>query len=228
MSALAVVNPNSLPSLIDRAANSLISAHSAAEVLEARDMASAIYDAAKRAARFHAAKGAHDSLIATAHRAQANALEIEAAAKRRLADEYDAAQERGEVAGRGKPVNVPEGNIKAKVTDLGLTRKDIHEARIVRDAEQADPGIVRRTLDDKLNAGAEPTKATLRKALKAATPTVTRKIKKKPRRARQPYVETETQHDRDLRMLLGVWEAACPSAQQAFLLAIADATKVAA
>ncbi len=32
-----------------------------------------------------------------AHRAQADALEIEAMAKRRLADEYDAAQERGEV-----------------------------------------------------------------------------------------------------------------------------------
>jgi hypothetical protein len=32
-----------------------------------------------------------------AHRAQADALEIEAGAKRRLADEYDAAQERGEV-----------------------------------------------------------------------------------------------------------------------------------
>ncbi len=42
-------------------------------------------------------------MIAAAHRAQADALEIEAAAKRRLADEYDAAQETGEVAGPGKP-----------------------------------------------------------------------------------------------------------------------------
>ncbi|MEY9532152.1 hypothetical protein [Sinorhizobium fredii] len=36
--------------------------------------------------------------IAAAHRAQADALEIESTAKRRLADAYDAAQERGEVA----------------------------------------------------------------------------------------------------------------------------------
>jgi hypothetical protein len=41
------------------------------------------------------------ALIAAAHRAQADALEIEAQAKRRLADEYDAAQDRGEVAVRG-------------------------------------------------------------------------------------------------------------------------------
>jgi hypothetical protein len=39
----------------------------------------------------------NDELIAKAHRAQADALEIEAMAKRRLADEYDAAQLRGEV-----------------------------------------------------------------------------------------------------------------------------------
>ncbi len=36
------------------------------------------------------------------HRAQADALEIEAGAKRRLADEYDAAQERGEILANGE------------------------------------------------------------------------------------------------------------------------------
>lgn len=48
----------------------------------------------------------------------------------RLADEYDAAQERGEVAGQGKP-STQEG--LAKAADLGLSHKDIHEARIIRD-----------------------------------------------------------------------------------------------
>lgn len=60
------------------------------------------------------------------HRAQAKALEIEAGAKRRLADEYDAAQERGEVAKRGEQDrvrhNVPIEDI-ITVSDLGLTRK---------------------------------------------------------------------------------------------------------
>ena len=88
---------------------------------------------AKRAARLQKAKHAHDELIAATHRAQADALEIEALAKRRLADEYDAAQERGEVASNGQrgKKDVPIENIffPATVKDIGLTRKDIHEAR---------------------------------------------------------------------------------------------------
>lgn len=34
--------------------------------------------------------------------------------------------------------------------DIGVSPKDIHEARIIRDAEKADPGIIRRTLDQLL------------------------------------------------------------------------------
>jgi len=58
-----------LPSLIDRAATMLTEAKTAAEVLEARDMASLAYDVAKRAARLQRAKNAHDDLVAAAHRA---------------------------------------------------------------------------------------------------------------------------------------------------------------
>lgn len=72
-----------------------------------------------------------------------------ASAKRRLADEYDAAQERGEVANNGGKrgnqfASVPRENT-ATAADIGLSRKDIHEARIIRDAENVDPGIVRRS-----------------------------------------------------------------------------------
>lgn len=63
-------------------------------------------------------------------------------ANRRIADEYDAAQERGEVAVQGKP-SATEG--LATAADVGLTYKDVHEARQIRDAEEADPGIVRHT-----------------------------------------------------------------------------------
>jgi hypothetical protein len=81
------------------------------------------------------------------HRAQADALELEAMAKRRLADEYDAAQDRGEVAtAGGDKSKLPEQNF-ATVSDIGLTHKEIHDARQIRDAEAEDPGIVRRTLD---------------------------------------------------------------------------------
>jgi hypothetical protein len=54
--------------------------------------------------------------------------------KRRLADEYDAAQERGEVRTRGgdRTSKLPDGKFGPK--DAGLTDKQIHEARAVREA----------------------------------------------------------------------------------------------
>ena len=167
--ALAIQNETAiaLPALIDRAMKTLAGARNAAEILEARDMASVVYDAAKKAARLAKAKGAYDDLIKTSYRTQADALDIEAQAKRRLADEYDAAQDRGEVVGPndGQHIAVPNGNGKATAADVGLSRKEIHEARIVRDAEKTDPGIVRRTVDAAITAGEEPTKAKVRRAV---------------------------------------------------------------
>lgn len=74
-----------------------------------------------------------------------HALEFQAKANERLADEYDAAQERGEVAD-GREGNSGRSPVErpATVADLGLTRKAVHEARQVRDAEKASPGIVKR------------------------------------------------------------------------------------
>lgn len=215
--ALRIVADNSLSTLIDRAVSALAGARTAAEVLEARDLASVAYDAAKRAARIGKAKQAHDSLIAAAHRTQADALEIEAQAKRRLADEYDAAQERGELAtGKDGPgAGVSNGNAKATAKDTGLSRLQVHEARDIRDAEEADPGIVRRTLDDALDAGEEPTRAKVKRAVKA-------KSKRKRQRRTDPNSPTETQHDRDLRALLGMWDASCESAREEFLKRVAE------
>lgn len=167
--AIAEQVSSSLPQLVDHAAAALSNARTAAEVLEARDLASFAYDTAKRAARLAKAKGAHDELISAAHRAQAGALEIEAQAKRRLADEYDGAQERGEAATRqnnpGTVGHVPNGNMPPPTAaEMGLSRKDIHEARQVRDAEAAEPGIVRRTLEEQLARGKAPTRAAVRRA----------------------------------------------------------------
>jgi len=58
----------------------------------------------------------------------------------RLAEEYDAAQDRGEVAGHGRSKVEPDNLTTA--ADLGLRRDEIHEARQFRDAERADPGII--------------------------------------------------------------------------------------
>jgi hypothetical protein len=60
----------------------------------------------------------------------------------RLADEYDAAQERGEVAKQGQRIDlIPEGNQVPTPADIGLTAKQVHEARQVRDAERLAPGL---------------------------------------------------------------------------------------
>jgi hypothetical protein len=88
-----------LPALVESASKRLADAKTYAEVLDARNEAALAYDMAKTAARIARAKEAHDELIAVIHRTQASALRIEALAKERLANEYDAAQERGDVAG---------------------------------------------------------------------------------------------------------------------------------
>lgn len=156
---------DNLPAIIDRARTTLENARTAAEVLETRELAGVVFASAKQATRHLKMKGAHDSLIAAAHRMQADALALEAAAKRRLADEYDRAQKAGEVQGHGGQGkrDAPDRNIPS-VADLGLSRKAIHDARIYRDAEVADPGITQRTLTRVINAGQEPTKSVLRQA----------------------------------------------------------------
>lgn len=150
--------------IVDRAAKTLASATNAAQVLEASEKIDAAYDEIKRQTRLAKAKGAHDEIIAKAHRAQADILELEAQAKRRLADEYDAAQERGEVRGdRERTASSPEA---VSASDIGLTHKQVHEAREIRNAEVAQPGIVKATVDAAIAAGEEPTRAKVKQAVR--------------------------------------------------------------
>ena len=166
MNIPALIPTDTLPTLIDRATSALENARTSAEVLEARDLARVAYDAAKSTARMHRAKQAHDSLIADVHRAQANALAIRARAEMRLAEEYDAAQERGEVASGSVRTDIvgDDNDVRpATAADLGLRRDEIHEARKLRDAERDDPGLVARTIDGMIERGEEPTSAALRR-----------------------------------------------------------------
>jgi hypothetical protein len=164
--ALAVQMPQeTLPQLIDRATAALDAARSSAEVLEARDMARLAYDAAKSAARILRAKQAHDTLMVEVHTSQAHALAIRARAEMRLAEEYDAAQERGEVSTGGNPTVVAPNGSLATAADLGIRRDEIHEARKLRDAEAASPGIIQRTINEMVEQGEEPTSAALRRKI---------------------------------------------------------------
>lgn len=178
MTALAVVdagriavndNIASLRALVRRAAQTLDGATASAGILDATAQAGFAYDAAKAAARFAKAKGAFDDVMLSVYRSQADALEIEAMAKRRLADEYDAAQARGEVVGNKgggfrwerEKQTVGGYNPKPTAAEIGLERTAIHHARKVRDAEAQEPGIVRLVLNEMLESGVEPTKAAL-------------------------------------------------------------------
>lgn len=195
MTAL-VSQGESLPALVDRASSALANARTSAEVLEARDVAAAVYDLAKRTARLMQAKQAHDELVAAAYRAQGDALLIESQAKIRLADEYDAAQESGAAAVRGRPAKealekrsddptffkpgdgrlaaeaVAEGFgiVPAKLSEMHLTKDQVREARVFRDAEREDPGVVRRVINERIAAGEEPTKAAVREAVHGVRP----------------------------------------------------------
>lgn len=173
MTALAIQPANdttSLPALVRSAASKLAQAETSAEVLDARQAATFAYDAAKLQGRMAKAKQAHDEVVTAVYRAQADALEIEALAKRRLADEYDAAQDRGEIKSTTGPIASGQEVIRA--SEIGLSHKDIHEARLVRDAEQADPGVVRRTLNTLIEAGEEPTRAAVKRAIAPQQPRV--------------------------------------------------------
>lgn len=166
---LTLAPKETLPSLIDKATAALEGARNSAEILEARDMARVAYDAAKSAGRIAKAKTAHDSIISEVHRAQAHALAIRARAEMRLAEEYDAAQERGEVAKRGWESGVDKDNITT-AAGIGLRRDEIFEARKIRDAENADPGLISRALDGMIERGEEPTRAALRREIEKPKP----------------------------------------------------------
>jgi hypothetical protein len=93
------------------------------------------------------AKDAHDTLIAAAHRAQADALEIEAGAKRRLADEYDDAQERGEVAKLGSNQHsegVLNGNTLATMRARPAQSRGRKNTPLLAGRRRAEPQIIPR------------------------------------------------------------------------------------
>jgi hypothetical protein len=182
-----------LPSLIDRAARALGEARSSGEVLEARDLARVAYDAAKSAGRMARAKDAHDQVIRAVHRAQADALIIEARAKMRLADEYDAAQARGEVASHGGDrIKVGGCNLaQPTAADLGLRRDEIYEARRLRDAERAEPGLAQQAVDRMVETGEEPSRAELRRSILAAV----KDARRRPSN-RNPYYRADARRDR--------------------------------
>ena len=189
---------STLPVLIRSAADALLHATDSAELLETISLAGVAYDAAKVASKLARAKDAHDAVLADVYRAQGQALQIEARAKMRLADEYDAAQQRGEVKTQSDNQLFADEK-KLSADDIGLSPHQIHEARRLRDAENENPGIVEKTIENSINDGKEPTRAAVKAACKPAK-------KSSPGQSNQKFYR-----------LVKAWESAGPAAQRRFL-----------
>ncbi|MFC5037995.1 SAM-dependent methyltransferase [Tianweitania sediminis] len=134
------------------------------DVFDAKMLASAAYEQAKLAGKLAERMRAGERLVAKARRLQGDALLIETRAKIRIAAEWDAAQDAGEAATRGRPKNVPDENVFT-AEEAGLTRKEIHEARKLAAAEEREPGIVERAIAARIEAGLAPNRANLRAAV---------------------------------------------------------------
>ncbi|OBY04472.1 hypothetical protein BAE36_25010 [Rhizobium leguminosarum bv. trifolii] len=137
------------------------------DVMAARMIASAAYDEAKAAAAFAKRFDAAEHLVAKARRLQADALLIEARAKIGLANEWDAAKQSGHTL-KGRPKSLPDGNTFTQA-EAGLSAKEIHDARKLRDAEAKEPGLVERAIEARLAQGFEPSRANLRAAVGTAS-----------------------------------------------------------
>ncbi|WP_428413066.1 SAM-dependent methyltransferase [Pararhizobium sp.] len=161
---IATIN-DALPEIVSRARKLLDKGDFAA----AQILAEKAYADAKQAAQLGERVGASKQLIEKAHRLQADALLIESLAKIQLAEFWDAQKAAGKTH-KGRPKSVPDGNAFS-AADAGISRKEIHEARKLRDAEAKTPGIIQRAIDARLETGLEPTKANLRAAVGTASAT---------------------------------------------------------
>jgi hypothetical protein len=173
------------------------------DVIAAKVLAARAYDDAKSAVALAERFKAGNALVEKARRLQCDALLIETRAKIRLADEWDAAKDAG-LVGAGRPKNVPDGN-GFTAAEAGLDRKEIHEARKLRDAEAKEPGIVERAIAARLSSGLNPSRANLRVAVGTASATA-------EERGRNFY-ETPTEATHALLVLERfedeIWEPAC-------------------
>lgn len=113
-------------------------------------------------------------LIDDAIEARADCLRLEVLAQIKIAREYRAAQDRGEVAQAGdnqfisesKVVrdldHLDEDTLRPTIADLGLDKRRLSEWQKLADAGE---DVVTQAITDALDAGREPTKADVTRAM---------------------------------------------------------------
>lgn len=211
-----MISTEPLTALVDRAAGALYGARNSAEIIDAIHLAGEAYTQARRLREMAKAKKAHDDLIDAVHRVEGDALIIKAKAESRLADEYDAAQKRGEVATSSDTLKkgpvLPDGKDgKPTTADIGLTHKQIHRARKIRNAEKIDPGVVQRTVDEAIAAGEEPTANKIRVAVQQAVGWPRKKTNERDRQIAEMNLVA------DINALKKAWSTASIAARRQLL-----------
>lgn len=182
----------SLIAVVGRAQAQLATVDSFAQAEVGRLQARAAKYQAREAARLLRAIRASDEAVAAALALRGDAMRIEAKFWLLVVQEYDAAQERGEVATASVRTDIVSRDNDVRpstAADLGLTRLAIHKARRMRDAEARYPGVVDEAIALMLAGGEEPTDAGVERAITA--------ILDHARREPEPEVEPEPEPQRE-------------------------------
>lgn len=168
MNAPVIHDQSGIVALVDRARALL----DEGDVIRARMIAAEAYAQADRAVVLAGKVRASEELMDKARRMQADALLIESRCKIGLANLWDQAHEAGLISKGGRPSEKPvsDGN-GFSAEEAGLSRKEIHEARRLRDAERREPGIVERAVAARIEAGLRATRGAVNHAIGTKTAT---------------------------------------------------------
>lgn len=150
-----VGDTRTIASVIAEARQSLASAETYGQVLEARETARRAKEATKSAERLARAQHAHADLTAEIKKLRGEAVSIQMLADGRLADEVDAAQGRRELqpfGGQGKR-GFPQEKTPPTQKEAGIDSKTLHNARAIRDAIGGRPEVINEVIDDMIAEG---------------------------------------------------------------------------
>jgi hypothetical protein len=162
VNALSPISPDASHDLalaVDRARALFASG----DMQRAKDLADLVYSSVQPLAKA-AEKLDMREAIAACHRIQADALEVVTYSEIRIADEWDSAKADGKTL-KGRPKKSVSAGNALTVDSIGWTRKQLSQARKLRDAEKDNPGFVRRVIEDQVIQGFAPTKAGIRHAI---------------------------------------------------------------
>jgi hypothetical protein len=160
-----------LPAIIHSIDNRIAKASTINEIKAIKIEIAKYLDDEKRTERLVKAKKASEEAKQELYFIRAELIKRKMMADIRIADEYDAAQCRGEVAGHGGARNFKVAACdleKITLTDVNLTKQEIYDARQARNAEKIKPGITNEILVQQIKKDRSPTEAELRRAYRTA------------------------------------------------------------